>query len=163
MNSEIANSIFRYDEFTGRLFWKVRPCKNIAAGSEIKTMLANGYLAVRHQGKRYLVHRVVWLMKNGRWPDGQIDHLNHNRKDNRIENLRDVSASENQRNKSLHKNNSSGETGVSFHKRSSKWRVTYQGMNGKHVHVGLFGSFDEAVTAKAKAISEGGFHRNHGR
>lgn len=76
----------------------------------------DGYIRVMLDGKGYLAHRIIWEMHNGQIPNGmQIDHINHIRNDNRIENLRLVSNQDNQKNTKRSGNNKSGVTGVCWY------------------------------------------------
>jgi hypothetical protein len=99
-------------------------------------------------------------MIHGYWPD-EIDHINGDRADNRLSNLREVSNIENQRNKVLPRNNKSGHIGVSWNKDSKKWmaRIT---INYKLKQVGQFSTIEEAVAARKEAERKFGFSERHG-
>lgn len=108
-------------------------------------------------------HRLAWFMEHGEIPSGQIDHIDHNKTNNRISNLRDVSRSQNQRNKLMPKNNTSGVTGVAWHKQRGKW-VAYSRVSGsgKIKHLGLYESISEAEAAVIKFRKEHGYSEMHG-
>ena len=108
-----------------------------------------------------MAHRVVYLFENGKWPVGHLDHINHIKTDNRIENIRDASPQENARNMSMSKANRSGSTGVFWSNNAKKWTAQI-GKNGKAVHLGYFESFNAAKDARAKASKDIGYHANHG-
>jgi hypothetical protein len=91
INQESANSIFKYDPYTGQL--------TRHDGSPAGHLTANGYLAVSYYNKHVYVHRLIWLMVTGEYPKADIDHINRIRTDNRWVNLRDVTRSENLLNK----------------------------------------------------------------
>lgn len=118
-----------------------------------------GYLCVRINTINYRVHRIVWLMTYGSWPVGQIDHVNGVRDDNRIENLREVSVRENQRNTHIRVDNTSGVTGVT--REVGGWRARIK-VDGSKINLGFYKSFDEAVAARKKGEAKFGFHPNHG-
>jgi len=118
-----------------------------------------GYLYGKVFGKNYLAHRVMWALEYGTWPDGDIDHVNQNKTDNRICNLRTASKTENARNKTTYKNNTSGFVGVSRCK--NKWRA-YVTVDRKQVHLGLFTTEKQANNARMKANSRYSFSQNHG-
>lgn len=121
----------------------------------------NGYLRVDIAGKTYAVHRVCWFLYYGSWPEGDIDHINHDRKDNRLSNLRVVSRTENMKNATKSKANSSGHTGVTWCKQQSQWAAQVC-VAGKNKKIGRFDSLEEAVLARNKANIDLGFHPNHG-
>jgi hypothetical protein len=102
------------------------------------------------------------LLTYGSWPVDQIDHINGNTKDNRLENLRDVSNRENLRNQKIPKNNTSGTLGVSFDKRKQNYQASIK-INGKRKHLGYFKNKEEAIAARAVANIKYNFHENHGR
>lgn len=106
---------------------------------------------------------MIWVLHYGEWPKGHIDHINGNRLDNRIENLRDVPPnSDNQRNIAIPRHNTSGVMGVCWHKRNKGWQVRIKA-NGRNIYVGVFKNFDEAVSARKAAEKTYGYHPNHGR
>lgn len=109
------------------------------------------------------MHRVIWQIHHGEIPPGlRIDHINGNRTDNRIENLRTVSITDNNRNAKLQHLNRSGIHGVYFLKKSSSFRVTI-GVDGKCLTLGHFKCFLDAAAARKSAELWYGFHPNHGR
>lgn len=155
------NSYFEYKD--GKLYWKVN--KGTAKVGEEAGYINEdtGYIDVGFDYKRYQAHRIIWEMHYGSIPEGmEIDHIWHNKLDNRIENLRLVTPIENSRNKSKNKNNISGVTGVSWNKRDNKWNV-YIGVNGKNKYLGSFSDFNQAVDIRKQAELKYQFHENHGK
>ena len=101
---------------------------------------------VKENGSHILMHRLIMCS-----PDEiEIDHINHNKHNNKKENLRIVNDSQNQMNKSKQKNNTSGVTGVRWHKKHQKW-YAHIGVNRKQIHIGSFDTFEEAVAARKEA------------
>ena len=92
----------------------------------------------------------------------QVDHINHDRTDNRIENLRLVNANENGKNQKASVRNKSGVVGVSWKKSKNKWHSQIM-VNGKQIHLGFFDNIDEAKKARIDAERKYGFHENHGK
>lgn len=155
------NDIFTY--INGEIFWKIRASNNVRIGGKAGTLHASGYLVVGYKGKSWKVHRIIWEMHNGPIPIGMsIDHIYHNRLDNRIENLRIVSSSQNSRNQSKYSTNSSGFTGVCWYKRTGKW-AAYIKVSGKQIYLGMFTNIEDAVQARADANATNNFHKNHGK
>ena len=153
--------LLSYDPETGIFKWKVnrgRLMKDSVAGSKMNI----GYFQIKINYRKYLSHRLAFLYVYGRFPKGQIDHINGVRDDNRIENLRDVTRTVNNQNTKRTKNNTSGFTGVYWHKAGNKW-VSRINVNKKNVHLGSFSCIGEAIMARKKANIEYGFHENHGR
>lgn len=152
--------IFRYED--GKLFRIKFMGSRGVAGSEVGTIDNHGYLCFIMNKGRFKNHRVIWEMFNGEIPKGMhIDHINHIRDDNRIENLRVVSRVDNQRNQSLRSDNSSGNVGVSFMKKLGKWEA-YIYLGGKKIKIGYYSNIDDAIKARKSASEEYGFHKNHG-
>ena len=163
---------------TGEITWATRPAAMFSDGGHTKEHNAAAWNA-RHAGKaackinrqgylscvvganRFTAHRIIWATHYGSWPDGQIDHINHIRTDNRIENLRCVSHWENTRNKRLLSNNTSGVCGVVWHKRSGRWAAHIK-IRGKQKYLGSFDDIKDARAARKAAEREYGFHPNHG-
>ncbi|WP_446719173.1 HNH endonuclease signature motif containing protein [Halocynthiibacter sp. C4] len=106
-------------------------------------------------------HRVIWAMFYGRWPAKDIDHINGDRTDNRISNLRHVSRAENARNSSRSSANTSGRTGVYKVKKSGKWNARIR-VDGRFINLGFFKEFEAACAARAVAESKYGFSARHG-
>lgn len=167
--------LIAYDACTGKLTWLPRDlmfCKNDHqanawnakhAGTEAGVATdTHGYKAITVFNKRYLVHRLIWAIHYGVWPSGQIDHINGDRSDNRIENLRDVSQSQNQKNAKRRSDNKSGVPGVSWHARYAKWQAAISN-DGKRKCLGYFKNLDEAVQIRRAAELSLGYHENHGR
>lgn len=156
---------FRYDPSTGRLYWRVTNSNRAVAGSEVAAVRNWGYVGVRLHGKTYQAHRVIWDMMNPGdklEPGDEIDHIDHNRENNLLANLRKTSRKENSRNLSLARNNTSGTTGVRFDKSRSKWRAEIK-VKKQVIHLGRFDTIEEAVTARKEAERKYGFHENHGK
>lgn len=162
-----------YNQDTGIITWKYReelsPSDKMFntrfAGRECGRPDIRGYMRIKftHERKSYMIfsHRVAWLIAHGRIPDGDIDHINRNPADNRIENLRDVSKAINHRNQTMSCNNKSGVTGVTWHKAYEKWR-TYASINGRQHHLGYFTCIHEATSAVKDFRAKHGFTASHG-
>ena len=120
-----------------------------------------GYFTGRVLKDTYKAHRVIWAMHYGEWPRGQIDHINHDRSDNRIENLRDVTMSVNQRNAGLRVDNKSGYVGVRLKVASNRW-VAYLNTDAGLEHIGTFSCATAAIFARKKASITNNYHENHG-
>lgn len=149
------------DEFKADRFfknWNARFCGKIAT-----SILKTGYSSVQLDSQNWLAHRVAFAIYHGRWPDGQIDHINGIRSDNRIENLREVSNSENSKNTGIRKNNSSGVVGVRFAPKNTghPWVAVIK-TDYQTVYLGSFVDKDSAVKARKLAEIEYGYHKNHG-
>ena len=147
--------VFRQD--SGVLYWVNKPCKNKPEGIVAGSVNKNGYRYVSCLGKKYKVSHIVWEMHNptDKLNKGdQIDHINHNRADDRIENLRKTNNKGNSRNRALLTNNKSGYTGV-------YWRATIR-VDGEHINLGFFCALEEAVAVRKAAEAAYGFHENHG-
>ena len=121
-----------------------------------------GYLEITVLSRGYFAHRLAFLYMTGSLPNGDVDHINHIKNDNRWANLRDVRHSSNQKNKPKHSNNKSGFTGVSWCKRSSKWYSSIS-VNSKSINLGLHEDLNDAVLARKQAEIKYGFHINHGK
>jgi hypothetical protein len=102
------------------------------------------YLCIGIDYRVYRAHRLAWLYVHGSWPDGQIDHINGDKLDNRIANLRVATASQNKQNMRKARSDSrSGLIGASWHTKSNKWRAAIQ-IDGKKKHLGYFDTPEEA-------------------
>ncbi len=110
---------------------------------------SNRYVTTKIAGQHYTVHRLIFLYHHGVMPD-QIDHINGDSLDNRIENLRPCVASENSCNRAVFKNNTSGYKGVSWNARNKRW-FAYVDSNRVRTNIGYFDSVEEAAQAAAQS------------
>ena len=133
-----------YDASTGVFVWKVstRNTKPNTVAGHVCTV--HGYRLIGIDRRVYGAHRLAWLVTHGRWPDGAIDHVNGDRCDNRIANLREATASENLQNQE-HPRGRNPHLGVSWQKSRNKWRADIC-VNGLQK---LLGRFDTQAEAKA--------------
>lgn len=152
-------SLFDYQD--GQLIWKVTNSNRIRIGQIAGTLNKDGYIHIIIDGIVYKAHRLIWLYHYGKWPEKLIDHVNRNKSDNRIENLREVSQQENQRHTKIQSNNTSGHCGVSWNKPLGKWRAQIM-TNNKQIHLGLFNNIEDAVKARKEAEKEHNFSIYHG-
>lgn len=130
----------------------------IVAGHKTTT----GYTQVFVNGKNYMLHRIVWVYHNGAIPnDLDIDHIDRDIENNRIENLQLVDRVSNQRKRSINRNNTSGVCGVTLDRRYGRW-VANICNNGKQYEIGRFVNFEEAVLARKSEEDRLGYHRDHG-
>ena len=148
-----------FDYQNGSLFWKVKPAKQIVIGSKAGCVNSDGYSVVRVDGVLYGSHRIVFLMHNGYLPD-YIDHIDGNRLNNSIDNLRAATASENSYNKPAQSNNKSGCKGVRWHKQIKHWCVEIQVNKVKH-YLGIYKDLELAdlVAQEARSLYHGKFAR----
>jgi hypothetical protein len=152
---------FYYNYKTGELSWIHASNKNrLKAGRICKCLDVHGYIQINYNGHIYKGHRLVWLYVYGEMPKDQIDHINHNRADNRIENLRCVNNHINHLNRPLQSNNKTGISGVSFSKKTEKY-FAYITHNGKKNHLGVYKTLEEAIKIRKQANIDFGFHENH--
>lgn len=135
MTPEDVRKIFCYDPETGFLFWRER--KQGRTFGAVGRKDNDGYLFFkmnRHKD-RFCVHRVAWAYVHGKWPADQIDHINGNKSDNRLCNLREASTTENMWNVGKQSHNTSGLKAVSWHEARQNWRATMK-IAGAHKHLG---------------------------
>lgn len=164
---DYLRKILDYNPETGVLTWKKREGlkgswnAKYAGKPAFTSGNGHGYWCGAINSKNLLAHRVIWKLVYGSEPD-QIDHINGIRSDNRLENLRNVSPQENQRNCVRQRNNVSGATGVIWNKQARKWHSKIV-VNGKELHLGFFVDFEAAVAARKNAEVKYNFHANHGR
>ncbi len=142
---------FRYDAASGKLYREALTARD-----------QQGYLVGKALGRMVRAHRVVWALATGAWPDGDIDHIDGDVTNNRIENLRVVDSAANNKNQKLPRNNTSGVIGVSWRAAAGKWEAQIK-VNRKRHHLGCFSTLAAAAAARRAAEERFGFHPNHGR
>jgi hypothetical protein len=138
--------------------WNIRYAGTLA----LNAIDGLGYKSGTIKGVRLKAHRVLWAMTHKGWPEGDIDHINGLRTDNRIANLRCVTRQENTKNRAIQSNSTSLVPGVTWLERNKKWRVRIS-VAGKRIDLGLYETFEGAVAARKEAERLHGFHINHGR
>jgi hypothetical protein len=171
------HKILRYDPESGKLYWLFRSqdafksSENSSfkrwntrwAGKEAFTTTdLHGYKTGVIWGRRYMAHRVIMAMLNGEWPPQDVDHINGNRSDNFIKNLRLASRKENSRNAARPSTNTSGHVGVSWSKKDKRWRAGIC-VDGREIYLGNFVEISDAIKARLEAEKIYGFHSGHGR
>ena len=158
MTQSELKQVLSYNPDTG-LFKRTSHSKTKQRKDKKVGCVRDGYVRIKVYGKGYSAHRLAFLYMTGSMPD-QVDHINHIRSDNRWENLRAVTNSDNQKNASLRKDNRSGQVGVSWVATSWIARINHL---GERINLGSFAKFSDAVDARKNAEVLYGFHENHGR
>lgn len=167
-----------YDPATGILTWRdprpedfrseahMRTWRTRFAGQKAGKLRPDGYISVRITVDGvttcFLAHRIAWFVAHGRWPEGQIDHVNGVRTDNRIENLRDVSPLENRRNMRCYARSQTGVAGVTWSAHAKRWMARIN-TDGRQKNLGYFLRFEDAVTARERAAADNGYRKEHGK
>lgn len=171
-----------YQPDTGELTWLPRRPEDFQSGGSISQQTRAKQWNTRCSGKPafnsvaptgYLVgpfgsgiqlaaHRVAFAIQNGRWPS-MIDHINGDRTDNRWLNLREVTPRQNAMNCAVRSDSSTGRTGVQPNRRRGRGFVATIKAEGRHLYLGTYGTFDEAVAAREAAEKVLGYSARHGR
>ena len=151
--TELRERIIKDFEYRdGFLYWRERgPGRKI--NNKVGTPNKRGYLHIGYKGKAYFIHRLIFLIHHGYLPK-ILDHIDGNPENNRIENLREATHSQNICNSKLSKRNSTGFKGVSWRKREQRFLASCT-INKKHHELGLFKIAEDA----AKAVKE--FREKH--
>lgn len=157
------SEVFEYKD--GVLIWRIKPCKNQNPGMPAGSINKNGYGYISFLGKKYKASHIVWLIFNPGdtiTKGEQIDHINHDRSDDRIENLRKTTNKGNSRNRMLRPSCKSGVMGVYWRSDVGKWKATIK-VDGVELHLGYFVDIEKAAAARRAAQEEYNFHENHGK
>jgi hypothetical protein len=142
-------SLLAYTPDTGVFTWRQsRGTKK--EGSVAGWQHSTGYWYIRLDGCDYKLHRLAWLYVYGKDPEGLLDHIDRNKSNNRITNLRTATHAQNQQNKKVYKNNRSGHKGIGWYAPTNKWRVRIQ-HEGTNRLLGYFIYLKDAVAARAAA------------
>ena len=154
-SQELLRELYDYNQDTGAFVRKTK-----TGTRKAKPMLSASYRNSRIDGVLYKTSRLIWMWVYGQDPKNMyIDHINGNRADNRIKNLRLVSSLENSRNMRLYKTNKTGIPGIDM--RDGKYRVRIK-INKNEIYLGYYEDLDEAIAVRKKAEQHFGFHKNHG-
>ena len=147
LNQKEVLDAFEYKD--GKLYWKLKASRKTIIGQEAGTTNNKGYRIVVWNKKRYRSHHLVYLMFKGVIPD-QVDHINGDKQDNHIENLRAANNSQNQWNKKNYANNKTGHKNVKWVERIRKYVVSIS-VCGKSKHIGVFDDINNAVISAKQA------------
>ena len=166
ITQEYLKSILDYNPETGIFRWKVRSVNMFEDGffsaehncnlwnarfvGKPPGSIDNGYLRISINYEKYRAHILAWVIINGSWPERDIDHINLDRSDNRICNLRLSEDGGNSKNCPKRKDNKTGYKSVHFCKRDKKYIARIQN-NGKRIIVGYFSTPEEAHEAYKEA------------
>lgn len=170
-SQDYLRRLLDYDPETGKLYWLPRPESMFAnrrswilwsssrQGKEAFTYISGGYRVSNLPGYGGVkAHRIIWKMVHGDEPEF-IDHINHDRADNRLENLRAVSKTENARNRSGRRDRITGIYRHQYNK--NRWTVKIR-CGERLNHVGYFDCIGKAIAARREAERAHGYHPNHG-
>ena len=156
LDFEFLHSILHYNPDTGVFTWKKRLSGRSVVGEKagfVNRALDQVRMKVGIQGVEYMVHRLAWFYMTGEWPPYEVDHIDLDGTNNRWSNLRLASPSQNQRNRHLQRNNTSGYKGVHKCKRTGKF-MAYIKLQGKRRNLGMFGTAEEAHGAYVRAAND---------
>lgn len=159
LTQALLKKFYNYDPLTGVVTARLEQ-HNYYAGEVVGYVANTGYISLSVGCKEYLLHRIIWLYMTGNMPD-QVDHIDHDRLNNKWDNLREVNNTDNSKNASISKNSSTKINGVSFMKSRGKYRA-YITVNRKQISLGLYDTEQEAAKARRDADIKYGFHPNHG-
>ena len=159
ITQEYVRQVFNYKD--GDLFWNIKPNTRVRIGDKAGSQDAKGYLYLSLDRKKYPVHHIVFLYFNGYLPK-MIDHIDNIKNNNKIENLREATYSQNNRNVLLRKDNKSGIKNVFFEKWTKKWKVMLR-IDGKRKCFGRYSDVDLAELVAIEARNKyHGEYANHG-
>lgn len=152
LTHEELTRLFFYDPSTG-LFTRLVSAGNQAVGSVAEYINTKGYNYININKVAYPAHRLAWFYVYGRWPIGQIDHVDGNRSNNQLRNLRECTPAQNQQNRSKNKNNKSKYPGVYYAGWAKKYRAMIRHENVKY-HIGLYDTAIDAYFAYLQKKAE---------
>lgn len=146
-------SVLDYDPETGIFIWKISPHHTVEVGSVAGGTNQRGYRRHKIKNKHFIAHRLAWFYVYGVWPKNELDHINGNKEDNRIANLREATRSQNQNNMPKKRNNTSGYKGVSWHKVNKKW-IAQTEVKGRAHFFGYYSTPEDAHVAYVNGIKK---------
>lgn len=152
LTADRLRELLHYDPSTGLFTWRTTTAKK-TRGKRGGHRGDNGYLLLGVDGNNYRVHRLAWLYVYGRWPDGDLDHIDGDPSNNRIANLREATDAQNLANSKKPITNQSGYKGVSWHADAQKWQVHIR-HKGRSIALGLFTDPVVAHAAYCKAARD---------
>lgn len=161
-NALLLKEYFYYD--SGKLYRRYSTSGSAMANTEVGSIVTVGVLSYRRTRlleKNIAVHQMIFAMHYGRWSNNLLDHINHNTLDNHIENLREVTNYQNQQNRLINKNNSSGYSGIRKNKKGL-WVATIS-HQGKRIFLGSSKDLEIAKILRKQGETKFNYHPNHGK
>jgi len=149
ITQDLVRELFYYNPNTGTFEW-AKDYKRQKRGSTAGTADNRGYISINVGGKKYWAHRLIWLYWYGYLPEKTIDHIDRNKSNNKLLNLREASRSCNARNTSERSTNKTGITGVCWSKQRNKWAAQIT-LNTVAINLGCYVDFADAVCARLAA------------
>jgi hypothetical protein len=152
LTAERLRELLAYDPETGVFTRRVQAARGRGRAGDVAGWVEpDGYVRIRLDGRKCRAHRLAWLYMTGKWPNDQIDHINGRTGDNRWVNLRAATHSENQCNRPLQLNNSTGYKGVYPYR--GAWRARIK-KGGRFIHIGTFATAEAAHVARSSVLAE---------
>lgn len=151
MDVQQISQLLQYEPETGRLLWLVDRGGKARAGMHAGSVNGRGYRYVRVSYRIYAAHRLAWLLAHGDWPNGEVDHINGDKLDNRLANLRVVTRRQNTQNRREHREGRL--VGCSFSRQKGRWHARIMNQGCAH-SLGLYDTEQEAHEAYLHALQE---------
>lgn len=158
LTQERLRYVVSFDADTGIFTRLTKAAQCVTLGEVAGGLDTQGYVRINIDGKKYLAHRLAWLYEKGTWPRSCIDHINGDRKDNRMKNLREASHSQNMQNQSM----KNGSVGTCYHKAIKKWQ-SYIYVNRRQIQLGYFETQEQAHSAYLNARRSNNWPTNEAR
>lgn len=162
LTQQTLKEYLHYCPNTGIFTWIKSPINSIKINSLAGTISTDDYVVIRFDKKRYQAHRLVWLYLYGAFPITDIDHIDHDRSNNKLLNLRTATKQVNNKNASKRVDNNSGYTGVCWNKKDKRW-AAYIRAGKVFTYLGNFKVLEDAVRVRKQAEIDYGYHSNHGK
>lgn len=153
MAPDVVRRLLAYDPSIGIFTWKIGRPKCVV-GAIAGGLDPDGYWRIGLLGRQWRAHNLAWLYVHGRWPDGEVDHRNLMRSDNRLDNLREGTRRENIANSDLRSTNTSGFKGVYFHRQAGKWCARIRSKEDGMRSLGLYETAEEAGAVYKQAAQK---------
>jgi hypothetical protein len=156
LNQELLKELVNYDPNTGVFAWKkIRP--GVSSSKKFGSLKPSGYIVVLINKKLYRLHRLAWLYMTGEWPENEIDHINGNKADNRFCNIRKATKAENNWNKKVRKDSTTGVKNVLYYPKYQSYYVRITANKIAH-SFGPFKTKDQAALVAKEKRAE--IHKN---
>jgi len=165
LTQERLKELLSYDHETGDFTWRENISRTARVGfvaGSVSIVKGKSYIRIGIAERKWLAHRLAFLYITGSFPVDQVDHIDGNGLNNKWDNIREASKTENGRNQRLHRNNTSGTSGVCWMKRTGKWMAQIR-LGKLRKYLGCFTNKDDAIAAKKAAEIANNFHENHGQ